>query len=518
MTYDVHHTRVLIIGGGLVGLCASLFLTQHGVPSVLAERRLHTSPQPKARRISIRTMELFRQFGIDGAVGKAAAALADFQGMSAGPTLALARPLPFRPPGGAANWADCSPVTACLCAQDALEPVLRELADSRGGDLRFGTEMLDFAPDADGVTATLRGADGSLTQVRADYLIAADGAHSQVRDQLGIPRSGHGILNRLVNVYVRADLADLVRGREFNLCQIEDPRAPGVFASINGTDRWIFGTAPCPGRTTAGWARTVSTAIGVPGIPVEVLSVMEWESGMFVADRFSQDRMFLAGDAAHVMPPYAALGANTGIQDAHNLAWKLALVLAGAAGPGLLDSYHSERHPAGWFVAEQSSIRSGNLRQMQDSGVDGRPLADPLALTFGCQYTSGAVIGDGSTMAVDHLDLRGQPGTRLPHRWLADQQRSTLDLVADQMTLLTGPAGTAWGEAAAAAGVEVRQVDLTGGDWERSVGIGAGGALLVRPDQVIAWRCRGPAAEARAELADVLRRLLGRWAARSLGR
>jgi putative polyketide hydroxylase len=504
----IETTRVLIVGGGLVGLCASLFLSQQGVASILAERRATTSPQPKARRISIRTMELFRQLGIDGPVAKAAATLADFQRMSAGSTLALAEPLPFRPPGGNPDWADCSPVTACLCAQDLLEPVLRELAAGRGGDVRFGTEVLDTSQDADGVTATIRGPGGELTRIRADYLIAADGPRSPVRERLGITRSGRGTLRRVASVYLRADLADLVRGREFNLCQIEHPDAPGTFASINGTDRWIFTTAPSLARDSDEWHAITKVAIGSPGIPVSVDSVQEWELAQLVADQLSQGRIFLAGDAAHVMPPFAALGANTGIQDAHNLAWKLARVIDGRAAPGLLDSYHAERHPAAWFAARQSLARTPNLRQMQTTSADGTPLADPLALTLGFQYPAGAGIDEGSTHAVDHLDLRGQPGTRLPHRWLPGGQRSTLDLVGRELTLITGADGAAWADAASSGGPEIQVERVRLPDWGAAVGTRTGGALLVRPDQVVAWRHPGPAADPRAALGAALARLL----------
>jgi len=513
MMYNVHsgdrQRRVLIVGGGLVGLCASLFLSHQGVPSILAERRPATSPQPKARRISIRTMELFRQIGIDGPVTKAAAALADFQRMSVGPTMAQAEPLPFRPPGGNPDWAGCSPVAACLCAQDLLEPVLRDLAAERGGDIRFGTEVLDTGQDADGVTATLRGPGGELTRIRADYLIGADGPRSPVRERLGIARSGRGALHRVASVYFRADLSDLVRGREFNLCQIENPAAPGTFASINGTDRWIFTTAPCPGRGPDEWRSITKAAIGRHDFHLSIDSVQEWELGQLVADRLSQGRIFLAGDAAHVMPPFAALGANTGIQDVHNLAWKLALVMGGRAGLELLDSYHAERHPAAWFAARQSLARTPNLREMQTTSADGTPLADPLALTLGFQYLAGAVIGDGSTADIHHLDLCGQPGTRLPHRWLPGRHRSTLDLAGRGMTLIIGTDGKAWADAAAALsepGLGVGQVDLAA--WGAAVGTGNGGALLARPDQVVAWRHRGPAADPSAELSMALGRLL----------
>ena len=340
-------------------------------------------------------------------------------------------------------------MASCLCSQDVLEPVLRELAGQRGADLRFGTEVTDLAGDSDGVTATLRGPGGAVSRIRAGYVIAADGARSPARERLGIPRSGRGALSRSVSIYFRADLAEVVRGREFNLCQIENPAAPGAFASVDGDQRWLFSTPAGPDRSAEQYAQLVAAAIGAAGTGVEVLSVLEWESGMFVADRLRAGRIFLAGDAAHVMPPYAALGANTGIQDAHNLAWKLALVLAGDAAAGLLDSYHAERHAAGWFAAEQSSVRRFNLRTMNAASTDGTPLADPLALIFGCQYASGAVISDGSTAATDRLDLHGQPGTRLPHQWLAGGHRSTLDLLDHgRLTLLTGPAGAAWALAA----------------------------------------------------------------------
>jgi 2-polyprenyl-6-methoxyphenol hydroxylase-like FAD-dependent oxidoreductase len=505
---------VVVVGGGLVGLSASLFLSWHGVESVLFERHAGTSPQPKARRINLRTMELFRQVGVEEAVIEAAAALADFQSMAAGPTLAQAQLLPFSMPGGVPDWEEISPSLSCLCAQDALEPVLRGLAVERGGEVRFGTEVLDTVADHAGVTVTVRSGDGRVREIRAGYVIAADGARSPVRERLGIGRSGRGTLGKFVNVYVRADLGDLVRGREFNLCQIENPLAPGGFASINGTDRWIFSTLVAPGRTEAEWEAVVRAAIGAPA-EVEVLSVLEWEPGMFVADRFQQGRIMLAGDAAHVMPPYAALGANTGVQDVHNLAWKLALMLDGTAGPGLLDSYHEERHPAAWFAADQSSIRSGNLRQMTSASTDGTPLAHPLALVFGRQYAAGAVVGDGSVAALDRLDLSGQPGTRLPHTWLDPStnrgRRSTLDLVGPGLTLLTVADGD-WWEAAAAGVAEVRVVrvgsDARARAWARGAGMGDKGAMLVRPDHVIAWRYGGSPDSAQGNLGQIAARLL----------
>ncbi|MFI5777826.1 FAD-dependent monooxygenase [Nocardia sp. NPDC051570] len=503
MMYNVHASRVLIVGGGLVGLSAALFLRRHGVPTTLVERRANTSPQPKARRINIRTMELFRQIGIAEDVLAAAADLANHQAMAAGPTLAHATRLPFTLPGGVPDWETITPAAACLCAQDTLEPTLRDLAKARGGDLRFGVECTDFTEDTTGVTATLRSADGTVEQLRADYLIAADGAASPIRRRLGIPRSGRGTLGRAVNVYFRADLSEVVRGREFNLCQIDNDRAPGAFASVDGRFRWIFTTGQETDRPAAEWPGVLRTALGVPGIEVEVLSVLPWEPGMFVADRYRAGRIFLAGDAAHVMPPYAAAGANTGIQDAHNLAWKLGMVLRGAAAATLLDSYHAERHPVGLFTADQSSVRTADLRRMTIESTDGTPLADPIALILGTRYRAGAFVPDDSAHTMDRLDLTGQPGTRLPHHRIRDG-RSSLDLIDTEFTLFTGPGGIPWRSPAAH---PIRhEMDES---WCATVGVDRTGAVLVRPDQIIAWRAHTLPGDPAAALRTAVDRIVG---------
>ncbi|WP_327141777.1 FAD-dependent monooxygenase [Nocardia sp. NBC_01327] len=509
MMYDVHEQRVLVVGGGLAGLCAALFLRSHGVEVMLVERRTTTSPQPKARRINIRTMELFRQLGIADEVLEAARDLANNQFMAAGPTLAAAERLPFTLPGGLPDWEAITPATACLCAQDLLEPVLRDRAEARGAEVRFGVELIDFHDGDTGVEATLRGADGTVQRLHADYLIAADGSGSPIRERLGISRSGRGTLGRAVNVYFRAELAELVRGREFNLCQIENDSAPGAFASIDGSARWIFSSATGLDRGAGEWPDTLRTAIGDPTVEIEILSVMPWEPGMFVADTYRRGHIFLAGDAAHVMPPFAAAGANTGIEDAHNLAWKLAHVLHGSADPALLDTYQSERHPVGWFIADQSSIRTTDLRTMNRESTDATPLADPLALILGNRYPTGAFVDDGSAHTMDHLDIAGQPGTRLPHAYLTPG-RSTLDLIGTDFVLLIGSSGAPWRTAAAGMpSVSVHDIPET---YCKTVDLTTEGALLVRPDQIVAWRAPQLPADPAGALHTALALSLGRAA------
>jgi len=313
-------------------------------------------------------------------------------------------------------------------------------------------------------------------RIRARHLVAADGARSDVRRALGIGRSGRGATGRpQVSVYFRADLGDVVRGREFNLCQIEHPDAPGGIASVDGRRRWVFTT---PGESTErDWPGVLRTVLGVPAADLEVLSVLPWQAEMLVADRYSAGQVHLAGDAAHVMPPYAAIGANTGIADVHNLGWKLAAVLHGEADPALLDSYDAERRPAGWFAADQSSRRMRDLR-----GLPEPDLAHPFVLAAGgFQYLAGALVPDPAQEPepVTSFSPAGRVGTRVPHRWL-DSGLSTIDL-----------AGPGW--------AVLREADF----------LAAGECLLLRPDHVVAWR--GTSATVAGEVRGFL--LRGRSAA-----
>jgi putative polyketide hydroxylase len=538
-------TEVLVAGGGLVGLTAALVLRHHGVAVTVAERRTTTSPQPKARRFHVRSMEIFRELGLAGLVRDAARELAGHDHMAAGRTLAEAEQLPLWAPagaGGAGAISDASPELPGLIAQDALEPLLREAAAAAGATVRFGTELAGFREAGGAVTADLVDRAGRHAELRARYLVAADGARSGVRQSLGISRSGRGIVGRpSVSVYFRADLAAAVRGREFNLCQIDHPDAPGGLASVDGRRRWVFmSTGGGPGDRD--WPALVRTALGLPVPDLEILSVLPWQAEMRVADRYSDGRVFLAGDAAHVMPPYAASGANTGIADVHNLGWKLAAVLGGDAGPALLDSYDAERRPAGWFAADQSARRTRDLRGLT-AGPDPE-LAHPLVLAAGgFQYPAGALIPDpagaGDPEPVTEFGPAGRVGTRVPHRWLdGARTRSTIDLAGPGWALLAGaPAGLTSpggpggpGEPALVAGLA--SPGGTGGptapsglsapgrpDGARPAGTGrrsgprslrtysvaadflpAGEFLLLRPDHVVAWRgaSRAAAEAARA--------------------
>jgi len=506
MMYDVH---VQIVGAGLVGLSTALALDRAGVTCAVIEKHPGTALVPKARRFTFRTMEVFRALGVAEAVYEAAEGLAAYQGMRAGRTLADADPLP-PPPHVDYSMLALTPETSCLVAQDLLEPVLLSAVRARGIPVDFDTRLTDLSQDSDGVTARVEG-----RTIRSAYVVGADGSRSTVRDLVGISTSGRGALRDAVTVYFEADLADLVAGREFNLCQVEHPTAPGAFASVDGRYRWVFMAAPlAPVDDHPQWTELLRAALGAPDVDIKILAVQTWQPTMRVADRLVSGRVVLAGDAAHTMPPFAAAGANTGIQDAPNLAWKLGARLAGMAGPDLLETYHAERHAAGWHAAEQSTLRINDLRtndlRTKDLRADPGPhLDDPLALVAGYQYGSGALVPDGSDpQPRDRLELTGRPGTRMPHL-VTPSGQSTMDLVTDGLTLLAGPDASGWRDAA-------RSLDLpvadAGPGWPRAAGIAADGALLVRPDHIVAWRQHGAADDPQWTLNTTVGTILG-WPA-----
>ena len=253
----------------------------------------------------------------------------------------------------------------CGCSQDILEPVLRQRAGApaRAAALPHRAGRLDVA--ADGARAVIRQADGTRKQVRARYVIAADGTQSPIRTQLGIGRRGERDVYDSVNIHFRADLSRWAEERPAALYLVEQPELRGTFLTINGSDRWGFlvtslsqyGFTP-EQFTPAFCTEIIRRAVGVDQLDVQVLGVSAWKASAMVAERYRAGPVFLAGDAAHEMPPTGGFGMNTGVQDAQNLAWKLAAVLQHSAGDALLDSYDAERRPVGEAVTHASLLNA----------------------------------------------------------------------------------------------------------------------------------------------------------------
>jgi 2-polyprenyl-6-methoxyphenol hydroxylase-like FAD-dependent oxidoreductase len=545
------HIPVLIVGGGIVGLSASLFLSHQGISSLLVERHVGTSLHPRSRGVNGRTMELYRELDIDEAVRSAGSELADTFGIFKGQT--LVEVIEAKPrheerkkrklPGGSL-FEKLSPATAARGTQDNIEPVLLAMARERGGDLRFNTELVTFEQDETGVTATVRErADGTEYAVHADYMLAADGAGSRIRSALGISTSGRGSLGHLLNILFRADLSELIRGRRFSMCLIERPEVRGLFTSINNKDIWVFHLSynVSKGEKAEDFPpercrELLHLALGMPEIALEIKSILPWESAVRVTDGFQHGRIFFAGDAAHQMPPWGGQGANSGIADAHNLAWKLAAVLKGQADPALLATYDLERRPVGRVAADESGAAADDqgLLIVGKGSILALLRRIPRLLGYGYEYASPAIISEPGARpknilrqlfsGTGLLGLDGRPGTRAPHIWIEKQgQRiSTLDLFGKGFVLLAGSDGNAWCKAASTVAVDLG-IDLTAysigpaGDllapnkaWQASAGISARGALLIRPDGFVAWRSKKQTGDLQQELEQVLTRLLCR--------
>src|SRR5690349_3322375 len=451
-----HRVPVLIVGGSLVGLSTSLFLGRLGVPHLLVERHSGTSIHPRGRGNNVRTMEIFRVAGVQRRIEEAASVLADNHGILQTPTLVGdAGEWLFKeidPGGGLARF---SPGAWCLCSQNDLEPVLLASARELGGDLRYSTEMMSFEQDAEGVTAKVKSREtGEHTTIRADYLVAADGPRSPVRDALRIGRTGPGDLFHNVSLtFASRGLAEVVGDRRFIVCYLTDPAADGALLPVDNEEHWVFHAPwhPEHGETLEEFTdercvEHIRRAVGVPDLDVEITGRAAWHAAQRVAGRYSDGRVFLAGDSAHEMSPTGAFGSNTGIQDGHNLAWKLAAVLGGWAGPGLLKSYDAERRPVAEATSARASSRSvehshpGYIPAPGATGPGGKK-GGILNVALAYRYPRGAVLGADQSAPIvpDGLRLTGEPGSRAPHMWLdrAGTRVSTLDLYERSMVLLT---------------------------------------------------------------------------------
>ena len=522
---------VLIVGGGPAGLATALFLRRHNIACLLAERHASTSPLPRATGVHARSMELFREAGIERQVRDAGLALVatEQKGEQASISRVIlrARSLSHLDEAkvmevGEPFSRDLSPCEPVWCGQDLLEPELLTAAVAGGADIRLATEADSITVTGEGVTADLHDREtGAVTSVAAQYLVAADGVYSGIRSGLGVERSGAGVLDYMVSVQFRADLSSVIGDRRFILAFVVNEGVNGVAVCLDGKERWMVWTAVADQEDQASYdeKRCIAlarAAIGRDDVPLSITGMFPWETTHLIADTFRQRRCFLVGDAAHTHPPHGGFGANAGVQDAHNLAWKLAAVLSGQAGPGLLDTYEAERRPVGQATADQALIRE---RQRQSAAGDPRFRDFPVVIV-GYRYSSAA-IQDGTAGGLSHddalppsLELRGAPGSRLPHVWLSRDgaQRSSLDLCAGRLTLLIPSPGTEWREAAAKADPDgLLTVAESGTDFDDPDGalaaacdLGPAGALLVRPDQFVAWRLGGPGAAAEQPAAEQL--------------
>src|SRR5215469_14969246 len=505
---------VLICGGSLVGMSAALFLGQHGIRALSVEYHRGTAIHPRAALANQRTIELFRNAGLEQIIcQRSAEQFVQNGGIVAVETLRGGTTAEFIADLNE-GVRDVSPCERVFLSQNALEPLLKERAVELGAEFRFATEVLSVETDSSGVIARLRDRDsGEESIVRAKYAIAADGAHSRIRQQLGMKMQGHPTFSHSVTIYFRANMRSLLQDKQWAVVYVNHPELRGFFRFEKPFESAFLvvntaGDAAHPvtdvstGLTPERALQFVHTALGAE-IPVTIESVMHWNARADVADRFRSGRVFLAGDSAHVMPPTGGFGGNTGVQDAHNLAWKLALVLSGHAPEQLLDTYEAERAPVAAFTVEQAYTRYvvRTAPDLKPAGM--QPFVQDLNIELGYIYRSPAIVTAASDAGSVHMHPReshGRPGTRAPHVWLErnGERLSTIDLFGRNFTLLGGPAAQEWARCAHVASAESKIVldpICMGSDGlddhgalPAAYGIEPSGCAIVRPDGFVGWR------------------------------
>lgn len=593
---------VLIVGGGGCGLTSSIFLSAHGVESLLIERHESPGRMPKARYVNQRTMEIFRQFGLEEPINAVAMPLQYISRIRWCTSLAGDGPLDRKEfhsidsfgGGPLTDYAKHSPCSALLYPQVRMEPLLRAEAEKRApGSVRYGHELVAIAQDGNGVTGTVRNrSSGEEYRVHADYAIAADGGKT-IGSIVGARLEGPTNLVHVVTAYFKADLSDWWDDDHAMTTWFVNPEggswASGVLGKLGPTkfdrhsEEWMFHFNFRPDDPTrfdeAALIPRMRELLKVPDLEVEILGIGHWTVEGVLADRYRFGRIFLAGDAAHRHTPTTGLGLNSAIQDAHNLAWKLAAMLHGQASDSFLDSYETERRPVAarnvaWalltfsnhaitdagigLVRGNAEVSRNNMMAFFADTDDGRSRRARLNeimrihrtefqahdIELGYFYEHGGVVPDG-TFAPERDPMGGKyspttrPGHRLPHAWLKSRdgnRLSTLDLVDPRsFLLLLGSDGAAWRAAAdevrAVAGVPLSVISI--GDetdeedyldvdrtWSYDREIAADGAILVRPDGHVAWRSlaakENPAAILHQAFEKILRRQLAQPASLEL--
>ncbi|MFS8097718.1 FAD-dependent monooxygenase [Lentzea alba] len=573
-------TDVLIVGGGGAGLTVSMLLSQLGIDTLLVNARPDTSPLPKAHYLNQRTMEIFRDLAVADAVyerGTPPDQMSHtgwYAGLCGdGPDFgrAFGKIECWGAGGQNPAWAAAS---ACLPAnlpQLRLEPLLKQRAEELApGRIRFNHDVSAISQDEDGVTATIldRGTNEEY-EVRCRYLLGCDGGRT-VGPAIGVTMDGLRDVARVVTVHLSADLSKWARDPEVLIRWLSLPHMGlgGALAPMGpqrwgpDSEEWIFHlnyrADDDRAFDNAAVEADMRTALGIDDYEIHMIT--RWSLEGVVADRFRDRRVFLLGDAAHRHPPTGGLGLNSAVQDAHNLAWKLAAVLNGHSGEALLDTYESERKPttarnvqraidnainhlvttqALGVSPEQTAEENwealrrvwGDHAEVARRAIAGQSMEfDELNIEYGYTYESGAIIPDGTEVPHNPDPIRlYQPGTRpghpLPHAWVEDGERvPVMDLVRPgRFLLIAGEQGHEWLTAAAKAAanlnvpVDAVRIGHVDGDyldprstWTQHRGITDRGAILVRPDRFVAWRSTGETADPGAELVGVLSRVLGR--------
>lgn len=504
---------VLICGAGPCGLTVSYVLSQFGIPNIIVEKHATTTTHPKARGVNVRTMEFMRNWGLEEKIRKHELPpisrrllwMDEIQGQVLGEVGLKEENFKY------------SPTTGCLVPQNFVEDVLVEaLASSKFSNVRFSTTLLDFEQQDDQIICRLldRKTNKEFT-VACDYLVAADGAHSNIREALNIQMQGVPTLGTFLTIYAHADLSSWLGDKPAAVYSFTGKDQIGHFLmAVDHKDKWVFGQRlfDTSASVTEDYCKSIiKSFVNETDLHIQLISDSTWEMAALNAQKYRQGRIFLVGDAAHRMPPTGGMGMNTGFASAQNLAWKLAYVLNDYADESLLNTYEAERQPVATFTLEWSGHNAQRIfRMIEAYREDNMDLFSELmqdqarhmnhpGLDLGIVYRSDAIYEDQASIAID-ADVytpSSMPGMRAPHCEIVinNKQTSILSLYQQSYVLLLSENATLDQKIlpipeSYPLTVYRHKVDFTdvNHDYVNNYNVDQFQAILVRPDGHIAWR------------------------------